>query len=191
MSIIGSFPNFLAVLSAVDGFPSVGEPGLGRNRFSWNLFIPVVQTVHAPIDVTSSYRVLGRSNGFFARNAPSFYSVYKVLSCPSRALLEDDTVEGLDCFSLTLGKACKVTCADRHTAVGNIEITMTCDFDLEPTSILLAFFFSCKWGSCDLSALVEVAPDNETFRFGPFKKSSHAVIFLSAVGPLVDQHESG
>ena len=47
-----------------------------------------------------------------------------------------------------------VTGADGHTAAGDIEITMTCVFDLELTSKLLEdSFHSCKLESCDLSNL--------------------------------------
>ena len=65
----------------------------------------------------------------------AIYPVCKVLSCQSGALLLDDTVEGLDCSSLTLGEACVVTCADGYTAAGDTETTLTCAFNPELQSL--------------------------------------------------------
>ena len=107
-----------------------------------------------PVDVTYSTLSCGYTS-FLDRDTMSFYSVCKVLSCPSSALVDDDTVEGLDCSSLTLGEACGVACADGHTPAGDIEITMTCVFDLGPTSMsqLEDSTHSCKLAPCDLSTL--------------------------------------
>ena len=62
------------------------------------------------------------SNGFLVSDTAPFYLVCKVLSCPSSALLDDGTVEGLDCSSLTLGEACVVTCADGYTAAETLRL---------------------------------------------------------------------
>ena len=69
------------------------------------------------------------SNGFLVRDTPSFDSVCK--AGPSRALLDDDTVEGSDCSSLTLGEAREVACVDGYAAAGDTEITTTCVFGPE------------------------------------------------------------
>ena len=48
-----------------------------------------------------------------------------------------------------------VTCADGYTAAGDTEITMTCVFDLELTSMLLeGSNHSCQWALGDLSTLM-------------------------------------
>ena len=99
---------------------------------------------YVPVDVTYSTLSCG-SNSVLVRDTLSFYSVCKVLSCPSSALLDDATVEGLD--YLTLGEACVVACADGYTAAGDIEITMTCVLDLELTGHMSLG----KWALCDLS----------------------------------------
>ena len=84
-----------------------------------------------------------------------FCSVCTVLWCPNTALLDDDTVEGLDRFSLTLGEACVLTCVDEYVVAGDAEITMTCIFDLELTSKMLeASTGSCQWALGDLSTLM-------------------------------------
>ena len=72
---------------------------------------------YAPVDVTSPTLPCG-SNGFLVSDTTPFYPVCQVLSCASTTLLDEDTVEGLDCSSLTLGEACVVTCADGYTAAG-------------------------------------------------------------------------
>ena len=85
---------------------------------------------HAPVDVTSSTVSWG-SNGFLVKSCSDttpFYPVCQVLSCPSSALLDDDTVEGLDCV---------VTCADGYTAAGDTETTLTCVLNPELQSLLL------------------------------------------------------
>ena len=88
---------------------------------------------YAPVDVTSSTLSCG-SNGFLVSDTTPFYPVGKALSCPSSALLEDDTVEGLDCSSLTMRAT---TCADGYTAAGDTETTLTCVFDPELQSMVL------------------------------------------------------
>ena len=80
---------------------------------------------YVPVDVTSSTLSCG-SNGFLVRDTPSFYPVGKALSYPGSALLNDDTVEGLDCSSLTLGEACVVTCTYGYIAAGGTETTLMC-----------------------------------------------------------------
>ena len=140
-----SLPNCLAVLSAGDG--------LGRNRFGILLF-PLSRRARR------CHIVLG-SNGSLVRNAPSFCSVCKVLSCPSSVLLKDDIVEGLDCSCFTWCKACVVICADGHTATGDTEITMKCVFYQELTSMLSeGSTHSCKWASCDLSTPMPLSTAN-------------------------------
>ena len=109
---------------------------------------------YAPVDVTSPTLPSG-SNGFLDSDTTPFYPVGKALSCPSSALLDDDTVEGLDCSSLTLGEACVVTCADGYTAAGDTETTLTCVFDPELQSMLLeGSTHSCEMAPCDLSTLM-------------------------------------
>ena len=108
-----------------DGFvgrrrsPSFGRQDWGGIAFleSWYSYCP---DGYVPVDVTSSTWFCG-SNGSLVTNAPSLYSVCQVLSCPSSVLLEDDVVEGLGCYSLTLGEAWVVTCADGYTAAGDTE----------------------------------------------------------------------
>ena len=85
-------------------------------------------TRDASVDVTPSTWSCG-SNGFLARDTPSFDSVHK--AGPSRAFLDDDTVEGSDCSSLTLGEAREVACVDRYSKAGNTETTTTCVFGPE------------------------------------------------------------
>ena len=100
---------------------------------------------YATVDVTSAALFCG-SNGFLVSDTTPFYPVGKALSCPSRALLDDDTVESLDCSSLTVGEACVVTCADGYTAAGDTETTLTCFFDPELQSMLL----KCSAQTCKL-----------------------------------------
>ena len=108
----------------------------------------------APVDVTSTTLSCG-SNGFLVSDTTPFYPVCKALSCPSSALLDDDTVEGLDCSSLTLGEAGVVTCVGGYTAAGDTEIKMTCAFDPELQSMLLeGSTHSCKLAPCDPSTLM-------------------------------------
>ena len=71
------------------------------------------------------------------RDTTPFYPVCKALSCMISALLNDDTVEGSDCSSLTLGAACVVTCTDGYVAARDTETTMTCIFDSELQSTLM------------------------------------------------------
>ena len=52
---------------------------------------------YAPVDVTSSSLSCG-SNGILVSYTAPFYPVGKALSCPSSALLDDDTMEGLIVF---------------------------------------------------------------------------------------------
>ena len=93
--------------------------------------------------------------GFLVSDTAPFYPVCKAFSCPSSALLDEDTVEGFDCSSLTLGEACVVTCADGYTAAGDTETTLTCVFDPELQSMLPeGSTHSCKLAPCDLSTLM-------------------------------------
>ena len=119
VSLTGSVPNSLTVLSAGGGPPSFGRQDWGGIAFleSWYSYCP---DGYVPVDVTSSTWFCG-SNGSLVRNAPTLYSVCQVLSCPSSVLLEDDLVEGLGCYSLTLGEAWVVSCADGYTAAGDTE----------------------------------------------------------------------
>ena len=112
--------------------------------------MPLVQTVTSPSPTLSC-----GSNGFLVRDTTPFYPVGRALSFPSSALLDDDTVESLECSSLTLGEACVVTCAGRYTAAGDTETTLTCVFDPEMQSMLLeGSTHSGKWAPCDLSTLI-------------------------------------
>ena len=106
----------------------------------------------APVDVTSSTRSCG-SDGFLVSDTTPFYPVCRALSCPSSALHDDDTVEGLDCSSLTLGEARGEACADGYTAAGDIETTITCVFDPELQGMLLeGSTHSFKLAACDLAS---------------------------------------
>ena len=95
--------------------------------------MPIVQTVTRP---STSHLPPCLVDPMAFLSTP-LYPVGKVLSCPSSALLDDDTVEGLDCSSLTLCEACVVTCADRHIAAGDTETTLTCVPDPDLQGILL------------------------------------------------------
>ena len=132
---------------------------------------PNAQTVIRPSTSHSSPWSCG-SNGVLVSDTTPMYSVCTVLSCPSSALLEDDTMEGLDCSSLTLGKAYVVTCAGGHTAVEDSEIRTTRVFDLELASTLREdSAHSCKWASCDLSTLAPPSTSNHDCLETVFGKS--------------------
>ena len=113
-----------------------------------------------PVNVTSSTLSCG-SNGFLASDTALFYPAGRALSFQSSALL-DDTVEGLDCSSLTLGEACFVTCAGRYTAAGDTETTLTCVFDPELQGMLLeGSTHSGKLVPCDLSTLMPPSTEGD------------------------------
>ena len=153
VSLIGILPNCPAASCAVDGIPSGMSHDCEGIAFLESSCANCSDG-YAPVDVTSSTLSCG-SNGFLVRDTPSFYSVCKVLSCPSSALLDDDTVEGLDCSSLTLGEACVVTCADGYTTAGDIEATLTCIFDPELQSMSLeGSTHSGKLAPCYVSILM-------------------------------------
>ena len=63
----------------------------------WESFYANGSDCFVPVDVTCSTLSCG-SNSFRVRDNPSFYSVRTVLYGPSSALLNDDTMEGLDCL---------------------------------------------------------------------------------------------
>ena len=65
---------------------------------------------------------------FVSETLRHVYSVCPVLCCPSSALLDDDTVLGLDCCSLTLGETCVVTCSDAYTAAKDADEHVTGGF---------------------------------------------------------------
>ena len=106
-----------------------------------NLVALSCSDVFAPVDCTSPTLSCG-SNGFLGSDTTSFYPVCKAFSCPSSALLDEDTVEGLDCSSLTLGEACVVTCVDGYTAAGDTETTLTCVFDPGTAEHVTGGFYS-------------------------------------------------
>ena len=74
----------------------------------------IVQTVVGP-STSHLPPCLVDSMGFLVSNTMPFFPVARALSFPSSALLDDDTVEGLDRSSLTLGEACAVTCDDGYS----------------------------------------------------------------------------
>ena len=153
VSLIGSLPNCSAALYAVDGMPSVMSHDCDGIAFLESCYANCSDG-YAPVDVTSSSRSCG-SSGFLVSDTMPVYLVCKAFSCPSSALLDDDTVGGLDCSSWTLGEAWVVTCADGCTAAGDTETTMTCVFDPELESMLLeGSTHSCKLAPCDLSTLM-------------------------------------
>ena len=100
VSLIGSLPNCLAALCAVDDSPGGMSHDCDRIAFLKSCYANFSDG-YAPVNVTSSTPPCGSN---------------KVLSRPSSALHDDHTVEGLDCSSLILGKACVVSCADGDTA---------------------------------------------------------------------------
>ena len=119
----------------------------------WDLVTPIVQTVTRP-STSPLPPCLVAPMAFLSGTLSNFCPVGRALSFPSSALL-DDTVEGLDCSSLILGEACVVTCANRHTAAGDTETTLTCVFDPELQSVLLeSSAHSCELAPCDLSTLM-------------------------------------
>ena len=153
VSLIGILPNCSAASCAVDGIPSGMSHDCDGIAFLES-FHAICSDGYAPVDVTSATLSCG-SNGLLVRDTTPLYPVGKALSCPSSALLDDDTVEGLDRSSLTLGEACVVTCADGYTAAGDTETTLTCVFDPELESMLLeGSTHSGKLALCDLSTLM-------------------------------------
>ena len=116
--------------------------------------MPIVQTVTRP-STSHLPPCLVDPMAFLSVTLRHFYPAGKALSCPSSALLDDDTVEGLDCSSLTLGEACVVTCADGYTTAGHTEATLTCVFDPELQSMLLeGSAHSCELAPFDFSILM-------------------------------------
>ena len=133
--------------------PERYEPRLRQNRFSGILFANC-SDVYASVDVTSCTLSCG-FDGFLVGDTTPFYPVCKVLSCPSSALLDEDTVEGLECSSLTLGEACVVTCTDGYTAAVDTETTLTFVLNPELKSLFLeGSAHSCELAPCDLSTLM-------------------------------------
>ena len=128
-SLIESLPNCSAALCAMDGIPSGMSHDCDRIAFLKSCYAHCSDG-YMPVDVTSSTLSWG-SNGFLVSDTTPFDPVCKALSCPSRALPDDDIVGGLECSSLTLGEACAGTCADGYTAGGETETTLTCVFELE------------------------------------------------------------
>ena len=147
-SLIGSPPNCSAALCAVDGIPSCMSHDCDGIAFLESCYANCSDG-YAPVDVTSSTLSCG-CNGFVVSDTTPFYPVCRALSCPSSALLDDDTVEGLDCSSLILGAACVVTCADGFSSAGDTENTLTCVVDPELQSMLReGSTHSCKLSPCD------------------------------------------
>ena len=152
VSLMGGLPNCSATVCAVTDIPSGMSHDWDGIAFGESRCANC-SDCDRPVDITCSTLSCGYTS-FLVRDTLSFYSVCTVLSCPSSALLDDDTVEGLDCSSLTLAEACGVACADGHTPAGDIDITMTCVFDLGPTSTELeGATHSRKLAPCDLSTL--------------------------------------
>ena len=97
VSFIGSLPNCSAASCAVDGTPRGMSHDCNGIAFFWNLVKLIVQTVTRPSTSYLPPCLVDPINGFLVSDTTPFYPVGKVLSCPSSALLDDDTVEGLDC----------------------------------------------------------------------------------------------
>ena len=145
--------------------------------------MPIVQTVTLPS--TSHFHPVLWIQWIPCQRLRHFYPVCKVLSCPSSALLDDDTVEGLDCSSLPLGETCVVTCADGHTAAGDTETTLTCVSDPELQSMLLeGSTHSCKLAPCNLSTLMPPSTVSHDCPNSVFEESS-TVLTGSSDGALV------
>ena len=135
VSLIGILPNCPGASGVVDGIPC----GMSNCCDGINC----LQSRHGnrshgygTFDVTSA-TLSGGFHGYLVSNTSPFYPVCKSLSCPSSALLDDDTVEGLDRSFLTLGEACVETCADGYTTAGDAEIILTCFFDPESQRMVL------------------------------------------------------
>ena len=96
----GVSQNCSAVLYAVatSDSKSLYERKIVMESLFWNLGLTSCSDGDALVDVTCCTRSCG-SNGFVVSDTTPFYPVCKALSCPSSALLDDDTVEGLDCSS--------------------------------------------------------------------------------------------
>ena len=102
-------------------YPKRHEPRLRRNHFSGILSWQSFRLFTCPS--TSHLRpCLVDPMAFSPAKRRHFYPVGKALSCPGSALLDDDTVQGLDCSSLTLGEARVVSCADGDTAAGDTDV---------------------------------------------------------------------
>ena len=153
VSTIGSLPNCSWVLYAVDGLPSVMSHHCDRIGFLESCYANCLDC-YAPVDATSSTRSLG-SNGFLVSDPTPLHPVCKTMSCPSSTRLDDDTVEGLDCSSLTLGEVWESDCAGGCTAARDAGTTMLCVFDPERQSMLLGgSTHLCEFAPCDLSTLM-------------------------------------
>ena len=83
---------------------TAGYTGGASVSLFWNLVTPIVQTVTRP-STSHLSTCLVAPMAFLAGTLRHFYPVGKALSCPSSALLDDDTMEDLDCC-LTWGEAC-------------------------------------------------------------------------------------
>ena len=125
VSLIGGLPHCSVTLCVVDCIP--------------NGAATIVTESISGISLCQLFRQLRarRRHIFHPVLWIKWLSCQRHLSCPRSALFDDNTVEGLDRSSLTLGEACVVSCADGYTAAGDTEITMTCVFDPELTSMLL------------------------------------------------------
>ena len=110
VSLMGGLPHCSATTCAVTDIPSGNRDGIAF----WKSCCANCADCYRPVDDTYSPLSCG-SNSFLTRDSVSCYSVCKVLPCPSCVFLDDETMEGLDCSSLTLGEACGVACADGHT----------------------------------------------------------------------------
>ena len=153
VSLVGILPNCSAASCAVDDIPSGMSHDGDGNAFLESCYANCSDG-YAPVDVTSPTLSCG-SNGFLVSDTTPFYPSGKALSCPSSALLDDDTVEGLGCSSSTMGEACVVTCAVGYTAAGDTETTLTCVFDPELQSMLVeGSAHSGKLAPCDLCTLM-------------------------------------
>ena len=119
-----------------DRFPKRYKPTIATEALSWNLVVPIVQTVTRP-STSHPPPCLVDPMAFLSATLRHLYPVCKALSCPSSALVDDDIVEGLDRSSLTLAEACVVTCADGYTAAGDTETTLTCVLNPELQSLFM------------------------------------------------------
>ena len=98
VSLSGILPNCPVASSAVDGIPS-GMSNCCDGITCLESFHGNRSDGYVPVDVTSAALSCG-FNGFLVSNTTPFYPVCKSVSCLRSALLDDDTVEGLDRSSL-------------------------------------------------------------------------------------------
>ena len=147
VSLLGGLPNCSGTMCAPISQAVCAT--IGAESLFGNLVVDIVRTVTGPS--TSPIPSCLVDPIFLSETRCHFIS-FAVLYCPSSVLLDDGTLEGLDCSSLTLGEARGVACADGHAAAEDMEITMTCFFRSgKDERIAGGIYHSGKSAPCDLS----------------------------------------